>query len=135
MVMVLLAFAAVAHGSMDAWLSRMAETSSIVETPPDGFTPAAGLGRLAPRPANRSATIVVAKDGSGHFKSVHAAVSSIPLSNSRRIVIYIKEGIYRYGFGVLWVLGSGQLRVSLGSRCRGLGPGYFRVSGSRCFWV
>jgi hypothetical protein len=99
-MMLLLAVAGGVQGSMDAWLSRMAETSGPVESEADGFTPAARIRPLVPRPKNASTTtIVVAKDGSGHFKSIHAAVSSIAPSNSRRIIIYIKEGIYRYGLG------------------------------------
>ena len=39
--------------------------------------------------------IVVAADGSGDFKSVQAAVQSIPKTNSERKVVFIKNGIYR----------------------------------------
>ena len=39
--------------------------------------------------------LVVAADGSGDFKTVQAAVQSIPETNSERFVILIKNGIYR----------------------------------------
>ena len=39
--------------------------------------------------------ITVAVDGSGDFTSVHQAVQSIPKDNRQRIVIFIKDGIYK----------------------------------------
>ncbi|WP_242696009.1 pectinesterase family protein [Desertivirga brevis] len=39
--------------------------------------------------------IVVALDGSGDFKTVSAAINSVPDNNSSTIVIYIKNGIYK----------------------------------------
>jgi pectinesterase len=38
--------------------------------------------------------IVVAADGSGDFKTVQAAVESIPNTNRERIVVFIKDGVY-----------------------------------------
>src|SRR3954466_12513213 len=38
--------------------------------------------------------VVVAADGSGDFKSVHAAVQSIPKANRERKLIFIKDGVY-----------------------------------------
>ena len=38
--------------------------------------------------------IVVAKDGSGDFNSVHAAVQSIPKNNHERKIILIRDGLY-----------------------------------------
>ena len=38
--------------------------------------------------------IVVAKDGSGDFTTIQAAVDSIPADNTARKVIYIKNGLY-----------------------------------------
>jgi pectinesterase len=38
--------------------------------------------------------LVVAADGSGDFKTVQAAVASIPRTNTERIVVFIKDGIY-----------------------------------------
>jgi pectinesterase len=47
-----------------------------------------------------SADVVVAKDGSGQFSSVAAAVAAIPSSVSRRYVVYIKKGVYSEVFNV-----------------------------------
>ncbi|XP_019163431.1 PREDICTED: pectinesterase-like [Ipomoea nil] len=41
------------------------------------------------------ADIVVAQDGSGKYKSINAALNSIPAINNRRIVILIKAGVYK----------------------------------------
>jgi len=38
--------------------------------------------------------IVVAADGSGDFKTIQAAVASIPATNTDRIVVFIKDGVY-----------------------------------------
>ena len=40
------------------------------------------------------ANVIVAKDGSGNFRNVKAAIDSIPKSNNKRYVIYIKGGVY-----------------------------------------
>lgn len=45
--------------------------------------------------AATSKTIVVAKDGSGNYRTVQAAVNSIPRNNNRRVTIYIKNGTYK----------------------------------------
>src|SRR5580765_4723490 len=39
--------------------------------------------------------LVVAADGTGNFKTIEAAVSSISPSNHERIVIFIKNGVYK----------------------------------------
>lgn len=39
--------------------------------------------------------IIVAADGSGNFTTVHAAVQSIPKDNRDRVVILIKDGVYK----------------------------------------
>mgnify|MGYP000058633988 FL=1 len=41
------------------------------------------------------ADIIVAKDGTGNFRTVQAAIDSIPSNNSKRIVIFIKNGTYK----------------------------------------
>src|SRR5581483_3770494 len=38
--------------------------------------------------------LVVAADGSGDFKTIQAAVASIPATNQERTVIFIKDGVY-----------------------------------------
>jgi pectinesterase len=44
--------------------------------------------------AQPSYFIVVAKDGNGDFKTVTEAISSLPVFNYERIVIFIKNGVY-----------------------------------------
>ncbi|EOY11546.1 hypothetical protein QUC31_009426 [Theobroma cacao] len=54
-----------------------------------------GVRRLMAAPPSRiKADIVVAKDGSGNFTTINAAMSSIPLNATKPFVIYIKEGVY-----------------------------------------
>ncbi|WP_397376702.1 pectinesterase family protein [Paenibacillus sp. p3-SID867] len=47
-----------------------------------------------PQGATPAFVIVVAKDGTGMFTSVQAAVDSIPEGNTARTIIYIRNGIY-----------------------------------------
>jgi pectinesterase len=42
-----------------------------------------------------SADIIVAKDGTGKFSTVQSAIDSIPDNNSKKVVIYIKNGTYK----------------------------------------
>lgn len=44
--------------------------------------------------AAERADIIVAKDGSGQFTSIQAAINSIPQNNSQQVVIFIKRGTY-----------------------------------------
>jgi pectinesterase len=39
--------------------------------------------------------IVVAADGSGDFKTIQAAIASIPVTNRERVVVFVKNAIYR----------------------------------------
>ncbi|KAI5082715.1 hypothetical protein GOP47_0002458 [Adiantum capillus-veneris] len=47
-----------------------------------------------------TANAIVAKDGSGHYTTVSAAVNAIPSSYSGRYVIYIKKGVYKEVFDI-----------------------------------
>ena len=49
-----------------------------------------GFAQPLPKP-----DIIVAADGSGDFKTVQAAVASIPKTNRERIVVFIKDGVYK----------------------------------------
>ena len=49
------------------------------------------LGSISLKAAN---DIVVAKDGSGDFKTLTEAIASLPYYNYERIVIYLKNGVY-----------------------------------------
>lgn len=48
---------------------------------------AAGTYQLPP-------DLIVAKDGSGHFSSVHAALQSIPKGNRERRIVLVRDGVY-----------------------------------------
>lgn len=39
--------------------------------------------------------IVVAKDGSGDFTTITAAINSLPMFNYQRVVIFVKDGVYK----------------------------------------
>ncbi|MFO1489158.1 MAG: pectinesterase family protein [Verrucomicrobiota bacterium] len=39
--------------------------------------------------------LVVAADGSGNFKTIQAALESIPATNHERVVVFVKDGVYR----------------------------------------
>ncbi|HEY4148331.1 MAG TPA: pectinesterase family protein [Chitinophagaceae bacterium] len=43
----------------------------------------------------RAQTIVVAKDGSGKYKTVQAAFDAVPLHNTKNITIFIRSGVYK----------------------------------------
>src|SRR5262249_1406455 len=47
-----------------------------------------------PAPLPVAPDLIVATDGSGDFKSIHAAVQSIPRDNRERRVILVKDGVY-----------------------------------------
>jgi pectin methylesterase-like acyl-CoA thioesterase len=42
----------------------------------------------------KKADIVVAKDGSGKYKTISAALKHVPNKSDNRTVIYVKKGIY-----------------------------------------
>ncbi|KAH7424416.1 hypothetical protein KP509_11G007900 [Ceratopteris richardii] len=85
----------------DDWLDRMAKTSSDESSQPGKFNTEHGRGTLevdvgaAAASTASPKSIIVAKDGSGHFETVQAAVNSIPKSNNQRVIISIKAGIYK----------------------------------------
>lgn len=48
------------------------------------------FGGTLPKP-----DLIVAADGSGDFKTIQAAVASIPKTNTERMVVFIKDGTYK----------------------------------------
>ncbi|MBB5868112.1 pectin methylesterase-like acyl-CoA thioesterase [Allocatelliglobosispora scoriae] len=67
----------------------------------DSATPSPSASASAPPSPSPSpssppgTTIVVAKDGSGNYSTVQAAVNAVPTNNTRRVTITIKPGTYR----------------------------------------
>ncbi|MFD3701315.1 pectinesterase family protein [Streptomyces sp. NPDC058646] len=61
-----------------------------------GAGPRPAFGRAATTPSAAAATtLTVAKDGSGTYKTVQAAVDAVPAGNPSRVVISVKPGTYR----------------------------------------
>ncbi|HWA08110.1 MAG TPA: pectinesterase family protein [Opitutaceae bacterium] len=56
--------------------------------------PAAALAGAAPAASAPQPDLVVAADGSGDFKTIQAAVASIPRDNRERRIVFIKDGTY-----------------------------------------
>ena len=56
----------------------------------DGF-----LKKVFEKKNSTSATVTVAQDGSGDFKTVQAALNAVPLGNGKPLTIFIKKGIYK----------------------------------------
>ncbi|XP_043718901.1 putative pectinesterase/pectinesterase inhibitor 22 [Telopea speciosissima] len=50
---------------------------------------------LAARPHSRRIDVVVALDGSGHYRSITEAVMEAPNYSGRRYVIHVRKGVYR----------------------------------------
>ncbi|MEU2268187.1 pectinesterase family protein [Streptomyces olindensis] len=74
-------------------LDKAADLPSILKS---GAGPRASLGTTAASPkAAAATTLTVAKDGSGQYTSVQAAVNAVPANNPSRVVIAVKPGTYR----------------------------------------
>ncbi|HOV28144.1 MAG TPA: pectinesterase family protein [Pseudobacteroides sp.] len=39
--------------------------------------------------------IIVAKNGTGNFTTVQAAIDSVPANNTKQVIIYVKNGTYQ----------------------------------------
>eukprot|EP01018_Ginkgo_biloba_P037216 Gb_25439 [translate_table: standard] len=86
----------------------------------DGFPEwlSAGDRRLlqASSPASQ-ANVVVAKDGSGKYTTITAAINAAPQKSSKRYVIYVKAGVYKENIDIsktvtnLMLIGDGKDRT------------------------
>ncbi|MFD6757634.1 pectinesterase family protein [Streptomyces roseolus] len=61
-----------------------------------GAGPRTSVGKAATAAAEAaSGTLTVAKDGTGRYRTVQAAVDAVPAGNTSRVVISVKPGTYR----------------------------------------
>ncbi|MFF4254011.1 pectinesterase family protein [Streptomyces sp. NPDC001663] len=73
-------------------LDKAADVPSLLKS---GAGPRSSIGTTAATTTAAAATLTVAKDGSGQYKTVQAAVDAVPANNSSRVVISVKPGTYR----------------------------------------
>lgn len=77
-------------------LDRAADVPSLLKS---GTGPRTAIGTTAsaeaPTKAAAATTLTVAKDGTGRYRTVQAAVNAVAANNASRVVISIKPGTYR----------------------------------------
>ncbi|GAB2869591.1 hypothetical protein GCM10027074_41560 [Streptomyces deserti] len=73
-------------------LDKAADVPSLLKA---GAGPRSSIGTTATTKAAAATTLTVAKDGSGQYTTVQAAVNAVPANNSSRVVIAVKPGTYR----------------------------------------
>ncbi|MGW0474522.1 pectinesterase family protein [Streptomyces coeruleorubidus] len=75
-------------------LDKAADLPSILKS---GAGPRTSIGTTAAAStkAAQATTLTVAKDGSGQYTTVQAAVNAVPANNPSRVVIAVKPGTYR----------------------------------------
>ncbi|WP_328872291.1 pectinesterase family protein [Streptomyces sp. NBC_00287] len=73
-------------------LDKTADVPSLLKS---GTGPRSSIGTTATTTAAAATTLTVAKDGSGQYSTVQAAVNAVPANNPSRIVIAVKPGTYR----------------------------------------
>lgn len=73
---------------------KAADVPSVVKS---GAGPHSSLGTTTTTTTAKAAatTLTVAKDGSGQYTTVQAAVNAVPANNASRVVIAVKPGTYR----------------------------------------
>ncbi|MFD7409069.1 pectinesterase family protein [Streptomyces sp. NPDC059866] len=60
-----------------------------------GAGPRGSIGTTSTAKAAAATTLTVAKDGSGQYRTVQAAVNAVPANNASRVVIAVQPGTYR----------------------------------------
>jgi pectinesterase len=73
-------------------LDRTADVPALLKS---GVGPRGSIGTTAVTKAAAATTLTVAKDGSGQYSTVQAAVNAVPAGNASRVVISVKPGTYR----------------------------------------
>jgi pectinesterase len=73
-------------------LDKTADVPALLKS---GTGPRGSIGTTATTRAAAATTLTVAKDGSGQYSTVQAAVNAVPANNPSRVVISVKPGTYR----------------------------------------
>lgn len=75
-------------------LDKTADVPALLKS---GVGPRSSIGTTAAATTNAAAatTLTVAKDGSGQYSTVQAAINAVPANNPSRVVIQVKPGTYR----------------------------------------
>jgi pectinesterase len=71
---------------------KAADIPSVVKS---GAGPRSSLGTSTTAAKAAATTLTVAKDGTGQYTTVQAAVNAVPANNASRVVIAVKPGTYR----------------------------------------
>lgn len=71
------------------------KTADVPKLLKSGVGPRNSIGTTATTTAAAATTLTVAKDGSGQYSTVQAAVNAVPANNPSRVVIAVKPGTYR----------------------------------------
>ncbi|MFK4099963.1 pectinesterase family protein [Streptomyces sp. NPDC019531] len=70
-------------------------TANVPSLLKSGAGPRSSIGTTAATTKAAATTLTVAKDGSGQYSTVQAAVNAVPANNASRVVIQVKPGTYR----------------------------------------
>ena len=73
-------------------LDKAADVPAILKS---SAGPRSSIGTTADASTKAATTLTVAKDGSGQYTTVQAAVNAVPANNASRVVIAVKPGTYR----------------------------------------
>ncbi|MBG0854245.1 right-handed parallel beta-helix repeat-containing protein [Streptomyces spinoverrucosus] len=73
-------------------LDKAADVPALLKS---GTGPRTSIGTSAAATTKAATTLTVAKDGSGQYSTVQAAVNAVPANNPSRVVIAVKPGTYR----------------------------------------
>lgn len=80
--------------SLSMVATTSAYTNNISSTPSNPLAPSSVIELASATAAIPSGAIVVDQKGSGQYKTVQAAINSIPANNNQQKIIYIKNGTY-----------------------------------------